>query len=83
MGGGRVGEGGRGAHAPARAVTGGRVRDGRGLTPFLRDAVEDARARPSPFASLRNLVAEEDSALAGEPMPGHLRDTQPGGGGRA
>eukprot|EP00965_Chrysotila_dentata_P167219 5521425-Pleurochrysis_carterae.AAC.1 len=53
-------EGGGGS----RVVDGGRVADGPGLTPYLRDAVETARAQPPGFASFRNLAPAEVADLA-------------------
>eukprot|EP00965_Chrysotila_dentata_P159061 5254754-Pleurochrysis_carterae.AAC.1 len=53
--------------------------DGHGLTPSLRAQIEAARARPSPFASFRNLVLAEDGGrLAREPLPADLRDPRAG-----
>eukprot|EP00965_Chrysotila_dentata_P240703 6203861-Pleurochrysis_carterae.AAC.1 len=37
---------------------GGRVADGPGLSPAIRLAIREARTRPPPFASLRNLAPE-------------------------
>eukprot|EP00965_Chrysotila_dentata_P145614 4809860-Pleurochrysis_carterae.AAC.1 len=55
---GRVGTGEPGSDESGvrkRGIQGGHVADGPALTPPLRAAVEEARARPSPFASFRNL----------------------------
>eukprot|EP00965_Chrysotila_dentata_P131454 4345434-Pleurochrysis_carterae.AAC.1 len=40
--------------------------------------MEAARARPSPFTSFRNLVAEDSARLAQEPLPADLRDPRAG-----
>eukprot|EP00965_Chrysotila_dentata_P123919 4096346-Pleurochrysis_carterae.AAC.1 len=58
-------------------VSGGRVADGPGLSAPIRAAIEAARARPPPFASLRNLEPEHEATLEIEELPGDIRAPQP------
>eukprot|EP00965_Chrysotila_dentata_P063847 2115889-Pleurochrysis_carterae.AAC.2 len=58
-------------------ISGGRVVDWPGLSATKRAAIEAARARPPPFASLRNLAPEDEAILATEELPGDLRAPQP------
>eukprot|EP00965_Chrysotila_dentata_P033708 1121668-Pleurochrysis_carterae.AAC.1 len=58
-------------------ISGGRVADGPGLSASIRAAIEAARVRLPPFASLRNLAPEDEAALAIEELPGDIRAPQP------